>query len=111
MQIIKLKFLHALHTSFSQNITISKKLPKQKCNQFDIMSEFPVDLSYEDVEPVPDYIVVEGSTPPAPQQLTVTPHYTTVETKIQDQDQDSEDYDDIETPAVDDDGEDYDDVG
>lgn len=75
------------------------------------MSEFPVDLSYEDVEPVPDYIVVEGSTPPAPQQLTVTPHYTTVETKIQDQDQDSEDYDDIETPAVDDDGEDYDDVG
>lgn len=74
------------------------------------MSEFPVDLSYEDVEPVPDYVVVEGSTPPAPQQPTVTPHYTTVETKSQDQDEDSEDYDDIDTPA-DDDGEDYDDVG
>lgn len=69
-----------------------------------------MDLSYEDVEPVPDYIVVEESTPPEPQQPTFTPHYTIVETKSQDQDQDSEDYDDIETPENDD-GEDYDDVG
>lgn len=65
-----------------------------------------MDQSYEDVEPVPDYVVVEGSTPPTSQQPTITPHYTTVETKSQD----SEDYDDVEIPANYD-SEDYDDVG
>lgn len=52
--------LTTLHTSFSQHITVSKNPLQKKCNQFD-MFKFPVDQSYEDVEPVPDYIVVEES--------------------------------------------------
>lgn len=88
---------------------MSKNPLQKKCNQFD-MFKFPVDQSYEDVEPVPDYIVVEESAPPAPQQPLFTPHFTTVEKKSQDQDQDSEDYDDVEIPANLD-SDDYDDVG
>lgn len=69
---------------------------------------FPVDQSYEDVVSVPDYVVVEESSPPAPQRSILTPHYTTVEKKSQDQD--SEDYDDVEIPANND-IDDYDDIG
>lgn len=72
------------------------------------MFKFHTVQSYEDVEPVPDYIVVEESTPPVPQQPIFTPHYTTVDKKSQDQD--SEEYDDVEIPANLD-SDDYDDVG
>lgn len=69
-----------------------------------------MDQSYEDLEPASDYVQVEDeSNLPAPPQPTFTPHYTTVETKSQDQDAVSEDYDDVEVP-VNYDSEDYDDV-
>ncbi len=72
---------------------------------------FPVDQGYEDLEPASDYVEVEDELPlPAPPQPTFTAHYTAVETKSQDQDAVSEDYDDVEDP-VNNDGEDYDDVG
>ncbi|CAM4535878.1 hypothetical protein PO909_025292 [Leuciscus waleckii] len=85
----------------------NEKPPLPPRDQF--MSTDSVDQGYEDVEPVPDYVVVEESTSPAPQQPIFTPHYTTVEKKSQDQDQDSEDYDDVEIPANLD-SDDYDDV-
>lgn len=90
----------------SLHITTSK----QKCNQFNIISEFPVDQSNEDLEPASDYEEIEDvSNPPAPQQPTFTPQYTAVETKSQDQDTVSEDYDDAVIPANED-SEDYDDI-
>ncbi|XP_077062655.1 uncharacterized protein scimp [Siphateles boraxobius] len=84
----------------------NEKPPLPSRDQFKSVDS--VDNSYEDVEPVPDYIEVEESTPSAPKQSIFTPHYTTVEKKSQDQE--SEDYDDVETPANCD-SEDYDDIG
>lgn len=70
-----------------------------------------MDQGYEDLEPASDYVQVEDDLNlPAPTQPTFTPHYATVETKSQNQDAVSEDYDDVEIP-VNDDSEDYDDVG
>ncbi|XP_016101544.1 uncharacterized protein [Sinocyclocheilus grahami] len=87
----------------------TEKPPLPPRDQFKSMHS--VDRSYEDLEPASDYVEVEDeSNPPAPQQPTFTPHYATVETKSQDQDAVSEDYDDVEIPANDD-CEDYDDIG
>ncbi|XP_016346053.1 SLP adapter and CSK-interacting membrane protein-like [Sinocyclocheilus anshuiensis] len=86
-----------------------EKPPLPPRDQFKSMES--VDQGYEDLEPGSDYVEVEDeSNLPAPQQPTFTPHYTTVETKSQDQDAVSEDYDDVEIP-VNYDSEDYDDVG
>ncbi|XP_016369855.1 SLP adapter and CSK-interacting membrane protein-like [Sinocyclocheilus rhinocerous] len=86
-----------------------EKPPLPPRDQFKSMES--VDQGYEDLEPASDYVEVEDELNlPAPQQPTFTPHFATVETKSQDQDAVSEDYDDVEIP-VNDDSEDYDDVG
>lgn len=86
-----------------------EKPPLPSRDQFKSMES--VDQGYEELEPASDYVEVEDELPlPAPPQPTFTPHYTAVETKSQDQDAVSEDYDDVEDP-VNYDGEDYDDVG
>ncbi|KAK7165318.1 hypothetical protein R3I94_003626 [Phoxinus phoxinus] len=84
----------------------NEKPPLPPRDQF--MSMDSVDQSYEEVEPVPDYVVVEESPPPGPHQPVFTPQYTTVRKKSQDQD--SEEYDDVEIPTNCD-SDDYDDVG
>lgn len=81
----------------------NEKPPLPSRDQF--LSTNSVGDSYEDIPTLPDYVEIEDSTPPFPQQPVFIPEYA-VETKSQDED--SEDYDDVENP---DDSEDYDDVG
>ncbi|KTF86228.1 hypothetical protein cypCar_00037330 [Cyprinus carpio] len=86
----------------------NEKPPLPSRDQFKTMHS--VDQSNEDLEPASDYEEIEDvSNPPAPQQPTFTPQYTAVETKSQDQDTVSEDYDDAVIPANED-SEDYDDI-
>ncbi|XP_073695451.1 uncharacterized protein [Garra rufa] len=87
----------------------NEKPPLPSRDQFKSMES--VDQSYEDVDAALDYVEVEDeSSPPVLQQPPFTPHYTTAETKSQEQDAVSEDYDDVEIPANSD-SEDYDDIG
>ncbi|XP_058631225.1 SLP adapter and CSK-interacting membrane protein-like [Onychostoma macrolepis] len=86
-----------------------EKPPLPPRDQFKSMES--VDQGYEDLEPASDYVQVEDELNlPAPPQPTFTPHYSTVETKSQNQDAVSENYDDVEIP-VNYDSEDYDDIG
>ncbi|KAI2664287.1 Ankyrin-1 [Labeo rohita] len=88
----------------------NEKPPLPSRDQFKSMDS--VDQSYEDVDTAPDYVEIEDELkPPVPQQPTITPHYTIVKTKNQEQDAVSEDYDDVIMPAINDSEEDYDDIG
>ncbi|XP_055056521.2 uncharacterized protein [Misgurnus anguillicaudatus] len=84
----------------------SEKPPLPPRDQF--LSTESVDEGYEHVEPLPDYLMVEGSTPFMHQKPCAL-QYATVETENFDRVSVSEDYDDVEIPASTD-SEDYDDV-